>query len=58
MNSLLHGDTKVEISFFRKLIFALEIAQGMNWLHCSVPAIIHRDLKPANLLLSEVRCFG
>ena len=54
MNSLLHGDTKVELSMYRKLLFALEMAQGMNWLHCSVPVIVHRDLKPANLLLSEV----
>lgn len=54
LNSLLHGDTKVELSMYRKLLFALEMAQGMNWLHCSVPVIVHRDLKPANLLLSEV----
>jgi len=48
--------------FFKKnktqpLLFILkmarDIAQGMNWLHCSKPPIIHRDLKPGNLLIDE-----
>jgi len=32
---------------------ALDIARGMNYLHCSDPIIIHRDLKSHNLLVDE-----
>jgi serine/threonine protein kinase len=35
------------------LSMALDVAQGMNWLHLSKPPIIHRDLKPTNLLVDE-----
>jgi serine/threonine protein kinase len=48
---ILHSN--IEISLFQKLKWAKDVAQGMNWLHCSKPPIIHRDLKPTNLL---VRC--
>ncbi|EED90828.1 predicted protein, partial [Thalassiosira pseudonana CCMP1335] len=34
-----------------QLIYAQQLAQGMNHLHKSRPPIIHRDLKPANLLI-------
>ena len=35
----------------RALRYAIQFAQGMNYLHTCRPPIIHRDLKPANLLL-------
>jgi len=35
------------------LSMAIDVAQGMNWLHLSKPPIIHRDLKPTNLLVDE-----
>ena len=35
----------------RALRYAIQFAQGMNYLHTCKPPIIHRDLKPANLLL-------
>ncbi|KAL3758964.1 hypothetical protein ACHAWU_003035 [Discostella pseudostelligera] len=34
-----------------QIIYAQQLAQGMNHLHKSHPPIIHRDLKPANLLV-------
>lgn len=35
----------------RSLRYAIQFAQGMNYLHTCKPYILHRDLKPANLLL-------
>eukprot|EP01120_Amphizonella_sp_Union-15-10_P011096 TRINITY_DN4615_c0_g1_i3.p1 TRINITY_DN4615_c0_g1~~TRINITY_DN4615_c0_g1_i3.p1 ORF type:complete len:254 (-),score=42.75 TRINITY_DN4615_c0_g1_i3:23-784(-) len=43
----------IEITTIQKLKMAKDIAQGMNWLHCSKPPIIHRDLKPTNLLVDD-----
>jgi len=34
-----------------QIVYARQLAQGMNYLHTCKPPIIHRDLKPANLLL-------
>jgi len=34
-----------------QIIYAQQLAAGMNHLHKSRPPIIHRDLKPANLLI-------
>lgn len=34
--------------------WAIQIARGMNYLHCGAPiSLIHRDLKSSNVLLSE-----
>merc|ERR1719223_573455 len=33
--------------------FALEMAEGLNYIHTRHPPIVHRDLKTANFLLSE-----
>lgn len=37
----------------RQIIYATQIALGMNYLHTCNPPIIHRDLKPANLLIDH-----
>lgn len=36
-----------------RIIYALHLALGMNYLHTCKPPIIHRDLKPANLLVDH-----
>ena len=36
-----------------KIIYATQLALGMNYLHTCKPPIIHRDLKPANLLIDH-----
>ncbi|CAN6818309.1 unnamed protein product [Brassica oleracea] len=37
----------------RRINMALDIARGMNYLHCCSPPIIHRDLKSSNLLVDR-----
>ncbi|KAJ0971118.1 hypothetical protein J5N97_019077 [Dioscorea zingiberensis] len=37
----------------RRLRMALDVARGMNYLHCRKPPIIHRDLKSSNLLVDK-----
>jgi len=34
-----------------QILYAQQLARGMNYLHKCKPPIIHRDLKPANLLI-------
>jgi serine/threonine protein kinase len=36
-----------------KFVYALQLAQGMMYLHTCKPPIVHRDLKPANLLIDH-----
>eukprot|EP00118_Oscarella_pearsei_P019811 m.212637 g.212637 ORF g.212637 m.212637 type:complete len:1224 (+) comp39776_c1_seq4:5379-9050(+) len=43
----------VRISFERKLTFAFDASQGMEYLHSQIPPRIHRDLKTANLLVDQ-----
>jgi len=45
-------DDSIEMSFARKLKFALDAAKGMLYLHNSNPVILHRDLKSDNLLVA------
>eukprot|EP01095_Lingulamoeba_sp_RSL-Kostka_P011392 TRINITY_DN4306_c0_g1_i1.p1 TRINITY_DN4306_c0_g1~~TRINITY_DN4306_c0_g1_i1.p1 ORF type:complete len:577 (-),score=183.46 TRINITY_DN4306_c0_g1_i1:103-1800(-) len=42
-----------EIDLVKRLTWAKEACQGMNWLHKMENPVIHRDLKPANLLYDE-----
>lgn len=42
---------KNEINWTVRLRIAIDIAQGMVFLHTTTPAIIHRDLKSPNILL-------
>ncbi|EFA80155.1 hypothetical protein PPL_06977 [Heterostelium album PN500] len=49
---ILH-DQSVMLDWPRMKSIALDIAKGMNYLHCCDPIIIHRDLKSHNLLVDE-----
>eukprot|EP00957_Ditylum_brightwellii_P116390 8877589-Ditylum_brightwellii.AAC.1 len=46
--NLLHN---THLSKKKQIVYAQQLAQGMNYLHTCRPPIIHRDLKPANLLI-------
>jgi len=37
----------------QQLLYAQQLAQGMNYLHTCDPIVLHRDLKPANLLIDN-----
>ena len=41
------------MSLRTQIIYASQLAMGMNYLHTCRPPIIHRDLKPANLLVDH-----
>ena len=43
--------SRTQIPKRTQIIYAQQLAQGMNHLHKCRPPIIHRDLKPANLLI-------
>jgi len=47
----------LSVEHFREMLcrlhIALDIAQGMDWLHGHDPAIAHCDLKPQNVLISS-----
>ncbi|PHT50802.1 Serine/threonine-protein kinase-like protein [Capsicum baccatum] len=47
---LLHSDSKPP-SWTRRVRFALQIARGVHFLHCSNPPVIHRDIKSSNILI-------
>ncbi|CAA7017079.1 unnamed protein product [Microthlaspi erraticum] len=42
-----------KLDWRRRIHMALDIARGMNYLHCCSPPIIHRDLKSSNLLVDR-----
>jgi serine/threonine protein kinase len=44
-------DSSVELSWLRKLRYALDVATGMHYLHQK--GVVHRDLKPSNVLIDE-----
>ena len=37
----------------RRLLMALDVARGMNYLHSCRPPIVHRELKSPNLLVDK-----
>eukprot|EP01125_Pyxidicula_operculata_P006743 TRINITY_DN2312_c0_g1_i2.p1 TRINITY_DN2312_c0_g1~~TRINITY_DN2312_c0_g1_i2.p1 ORF type:complete len:687 (+),score=148.91 TRINITY_DN2312_c0_g1_i2:1201-3261(+) len=47
------SNKNTKISFNRKMKFARQIAEGVNWLHKQSPPLLHLDLKPANILLTS-----
>ncbi|CAG7878231.1 unnamed protein product [Brassica rapa] len=42
-----------KLDWRRRINMALDIARGMNYLHCCSPPIVHRDLKSSNLLVDK-----
>lgn len=52
LEMLLHDPSR-QFSLAARVRMALDVAQGMNWLHRSRPPIIHRDLKPSNILVDN-----
>jgi hypothetical protein len=53
LRSIIHNK-KITLKLMQKINFAIDIAQGMAWLHNSKPHhIIHRDLKLTNLLVDD-----
>ena len=49
----LHGKDAPDLEDVERLNLALEIAQGINYLHSFNPPILHRDLKSLNILLDK-----
>lgn len=50
---LLHRKKHIEIPWAVRVKMALQVAQGMQYLHSLSPPLIHRDLKSLNLLLES-----
>lgn len=50
---LLHSSKQIILNWEDKRRIAIEIAQGMNYLHSFDPPILHRDLKSMNILLDR-----
>ncbi|XP_026429926.1 probable serine/threonine-protein kinase SIS8 [Papaver somniferum] len=50
---LLRRHTSTTLDSRRRVLMALDIARGMNYLHRHNPPIIHRDLKSSNLLVDK-----
>ena len=49
----LHGKDAPILEDIERINLALEIAQGINYLHSFKPPILHRDLKSLNILLDK-----
>ena len=45
--------SEISLTYNDKVGFALDTAQGMQYLHALSPPRIHRDMKSANLLVSH-----
>ncbi|KAI3842741.1 hypothetical protein MKW98_015408 [Papaver atlanticum] len=50
---VLRRRTTTTLDWRRRVLIALDIARGMNYLHCYNPPIIHRDLKSSNLFVDK-----
>jgi serine/threonine protein kinase len=44
---------KNDVSMVKKVHIAMQIAEGMTWLHGGKPVILHSDLKPENVLMDS-----
>lgn len=44
-------EQKVKLERQHVIQIALDVAKGLQYLHCLTPQIIHRDLKCANILV-------
>ena len=42
----------IQLSESIKVKIAMDIAQGLNYMHTHDPAVIHQDIKPANIMVS------
>lgn len=52
LQNVIH-DYKSDLSLVKIIQYAVEIAQGMNYLHSLTPQLIHRDLKSENILVDH-----
>jgi serine/threonine protein kinase len=50
LDTSLHKDKKI-LSKEKQVEYALQIAEGMKYLHTRTPMIVHRDLKSQNILV-------
>lgn len=51
---LFKNNSRLTLNWFRRLDIALDVAQGLEYLHSFAdPPVIHRDVKPSNILLDE-----
>ncbi|KAI3994981.1 hypothetical protein MKX01_019795 [Papaver californicum] len=50
---LLRRHTTTTLNWRRRVLMALDIARGMNYLHRYNPPIVHRDLKSSNLFVDK-----
>ena len=49
--SLRHLLSQRALNHNEEIVLALDVAKGLNYLHCNKPPIIHRDISSANVLL-------
>eukprot|EP00727_Mastigamoeba_balamuthi_P014098 m51a1_g9310 putative sh2 domain-containing protein (690) ;mRNA; r:97564-102140 len=55
LDKILFGQAPLSLAL--RVRMSLDVAMGMNWLHCMVPKLVHSDLKVSNILVDEnYRC--
>jgi sterile alpha motif and leucine zipper-containing kinase AZK len=52
--AVLHRSTRTGLSLAERYKIALQLGQGLLYLHSNNPPIVHRDLKPENILLDAM----
>lgn len=54
IDDLIHApNAATAMSLHQRIKLLLDVARGLNWLHCSNPRIVHCDVHAANLLLDN-----